>query len=117
MGDGTTHDNRRTPAGDAFWEATLPLQAEPGVEEGTMMQFPCLRSGGEFFAMPHHETGDAVLKLPADRVSALVEAGVGEPFGPGKKVFKEWVLVPATHADRWLDLATEARAFVDPSAG
>ncbi|WP_436794227.1 hypothetical protein [Actinospongicola halichondriae] len=108
-------DRRRTPAGDAFWEAVLPMLAEDDVEEGTMMQFPCLRSGGEFFAMPHHETGAAVLKLPADRVARLVADGTGAPFGPGKKVFKEWVLVPAAHERHWLSLAGEARAFVNPA--
>ena len=108
-------DSRRTPAGDAFWERTLPLLAEDDVEEGTMMQFPCLRSGGEFFAMPHHQSGHAVLKLPAGRVTALVDEGVGQPFGPGEKVFKEWVLVDSAHEDRWLDLVHEARRFVNPA--
>lgn len=110
-------DSRRTAAGDAFWELTLPLLAEDDVEEGTMMQFPCLRSGGEFFAMPHHQSGHAVLKLPAARVAALVDEGVGQPFGPGEKVFKEWVLVDSTHEEHWLDLVHEARRFVNPAAG
>lgn len=113
----TVHDSRRTPAGDGFWDRMVPLLAEEGVDEGTMMQFPCLRSGGEFFAMPHHETGDAVFKLPADRVRTLVDDGVGEPFGPGGRVFKEWVLVPTAHDEQWLELAREARVFVDPAAG
>ncbi len=112
---GSTRDSRRTAAGDAFWDATFPLLAEDDVEEGTMMQFPCLRTAGEFFAMPRHQTGDAVLKLPADRVAQLVAEGVGQPFGPGEKVFKEWVLVSADHDDRWLDLAREARAFANPA--
>ncbi len=108
-------NDKRSSEGHAFWEVMLPLLAEDDVEEGTMMQFPCLRSAGEFFAMPRHDSRDTVLKLPAERVTGLVSAGVGQPFGPGEKVFKEWVLVPASHADRWLDLARQARAFVNPS--
>ncbi len=94
-----------------FWETVEPLLAESDVEEGTVMQFPCLRASGEFFAMPH-QSGAGVFKLSADRVAELIAEGRGEPFGPGKKVFKEWVLVAAIHQDVWLDLAREARAFV-----
>jgi hypothetical protein len=95
-----------------FWAVADALLAEDGVVQGTVMNFPCLRQGTEFFGMPHHETGSAVLKLPRERVAALVAAGIGQPFGPGGKVFKEWVLVPKEHRDRWLDLLREARTFV-----
>lgn len=101
-------------AGEAFWDVAEPLLGHADVEEGTIMNFPCLRAGGEFFGMPHHETGDAILKLPKERVAELIDEGVGHPFGPGTKVFKEWVLVEAAHDDRWFALLEEARAFVAP---
>ncbi len=106
---GSTRDMEATAT---FWEVAEPLLSEEGVVTGSIMNFPCLRQGKEFFGMPHHETGDAVLKLPRERVAELVAEGVGQPFGPGKKVFKEWVLVSQEHRDRWLELLQEARAFV-----
>jgi hypothetical protein len=88
-----------------------PLTAEKGVELGSIMGFPCLRARGEFFGMPHHATGELVCKLPASRVRELVAEGVGQAFGPGKKVFKEWVLVGREHETRWLQLLREAMTF------
>lgn len=102
---------RGSDATEYFWDLTEPLLAEPGVEEGTLMQFPCLRAEGEFFAMPQHTTGELVVKLPAARVAELITDGVGQPFGPGEKVFKEWMLVGHDHRPRWPDLLDEACAF------
>lgn len=99
----------------AFWDTVEPMLGERGVDEGTLMGFPCVRVHGEFFAMPKHDTGELVCKLPRERVAELVADGVGQPFGPGKKVFKEWVLVAADQRDRWADLLVEAQAFNDPS--
>lgn len=103
--------HRDDAACEAFWAVARPLLDVPGVVQGTIMNFPCLRQGTEFFAMPHHATGAAVLKLPRERVAELVNEGVGQPFGPGAKVFKEWVLVSHDHRDQWLELLHEARAF------
>lgn len=110
-----TGSKRDLEATREFWEVVEPLFDEPGVVAGTLMNFPCLRRGKEFFGMPHHESGDAVMKLPRTRVAELVAQGVGQPFGPGKKVFKEWVLVDKAHKDQWLPLLREARAFVSPT--
>jgi hypothetical protein len=58
--------------------------------------------------------GAFVVKLPKDRVDALVEAGAGERFGPGARKMKEWVAIdPAADAD-WVALANEAYGFVKP---
>ncbi|HEX9683301.1 MAG TPA: hypothetical protein VGA13_09480 [Acidimicrobiales bacterium] len=103
---------RGSEASAQFWDTVEPLLAQTGVDEGTLMGFPCVRAGGEFVAMPHHETGDLVAKLHRDRVTELVESGAGEPFGPGGRVFKEWVLVPRSRADQWASLIEEARRFV-----
>ena len=52
-----------------------------------------------------------VVKLPAARVQALVDAGKGKPHevGPGR-VMKEWLSLPAS--GDWIAIAKEARAFV-----
>lgn len=103
-----------SPDAARFWTHAEPLLARDGVEEGTLMGFACIRVAGEFFAMPKHDTGDLVVKLPADRVDGLVADGVGEPFGPGGRVFKEWVLVRAAAEDHWDALLAEALAFNRP---
>jgi hypothetical protein len=54
-----------------------------------------------------------LVKLPPDRVAALIASGVGEPFttgpGPAKAA---WVTLAPTSAPDWLVLAEEARAYV-----
>lgn len=104
--------SRETVDPERFWDAVEPFLAEDGVEEGTLMGFACVRVHGEFFAMPKHDTGQLVVKLPAERVAELVADGTGAPFGPGDKVFKEWVLVDFAHEGQWPRLLGEAKAFV-----
>jgi hypothetical protein len=56
--------------------------------------------------------GDLVLKLPRQRVEALIGAGTGTPFDAGKgRPMKEWVAVGA-ESEEWEALAREAMAFV-----
>ncbi len=70
-----------------------------------------LKVGGKVFAML--VKGSLVVKVPADRVAALVAAGRGEHFDPGHgRLMKEWVAVGAAGRRGWIDLAREARAFV-----
>lgn len=104
--------DRKPPETDFFWSLAKRLLREKSVSEGTLMGFPCLREGGEFFGACDHRTGDLFAKLPADRVSELIETGRGEPFAPAGRVFKEWVLVCERDEARWLALLEEARAFV-----
>jgi len=70
-----------------------------------------LRVGGKIFAMLVR--GRLVVKLPRNRVDALIAAGEGERFDPGRgRLMKEWLtLSPAAETD-WLELAQEALAFV-----
>jgi hypothetical protein len=54
-----------------------------------------------------------VVKLPAERVAALIKSGDGVPFDPGHgKLMKEWVAVKPMAKSFWIKLAEEARDFV-----
>ena len=105
---------RRVVDDALYRELTEPLLATGQAEEGTIMGFPCLRTtSGDFLAMPWHDTGDLVVKLPASRVDELIEEGTGLPFVPAGRRFREWVHVPGRDAALWAALIEEARAFVD----
>jgi hypothetical protein len=53
------------------------------------------------------------VKLPHDRVTALIGSGAGAPFDAGKgRAMKEWLTVTADDEESWLALAREARDFV-----
>lgn len=70
-----------------------------------------LKVHGKIFAMLVKER--LVVKLPRQRVDALVAAGDGERFDPGHgRPMKEWLSVAPTSDVEWLPLAREAMAFV-----
>lgn len=95
---------------DRFWEEVAPLQAAGRLDESTMFGNRCVRAGKEFVAMPGHNSDGMVVKLPADRVAELVEAGRGKPVAPAGKTFKEWVEIAAT--ENWGPYLDEALDFV-----
>ncbi len=97
---------------DFFWDLADEVLGRDDVDEGTLMGFPCLRVKGDFFATCEHRRGDLIVKLPRERVTSLIEEGVGEPFAPAGRVFKEWALVRERDRTRWLALLDEAYAFV-----
>ncbi|MDP9363031.1 MAG: TfoX/Sxy family protein [Chloroflexota bacterium] len=70
-----------------------------------------LKVHGKIFAMLVNDR--LVVKLPRERVDALVAAGDGERFGPRPgRVMKEWVNLDPASAIEWPPLAGEAMAFV-----
>lgn len=70
-----------------------------------------LKVDGKIFAML--VTGRLVVKLPQQRVDALIAAGEGERFDPGHgRVMKEWLAVDPASEGEWVSLANEAMAFV-----
>jgi len=70
-----------------------------------------LKVDGKIFAML--VKGTLVVKLPRERVDALVDAGEGEPFDAGKgKPMREWFTLSPTSSKQWLSLAKEAMRFV-----
>jgi hypothetical protein len=100
MGDGT-----------AFDRLVEALSADPLVSESQMFGWPCLKIGGKVFATGAGD--DLVVKLPRERVEALIASGVGQPFDPGMgRVMKEWALIGSAEQGTWVALAEEARDFV-----
>ncbi len=71
-----------------------------------------LRVHGKIFAMLVTDT--LVVKLPRQRVEALIAGGAGERFAPRHdgRLMKEWIAVSPTSEEEWLPLAREALAFV-----
>lgn len=62
-------------------------------------------------------SGAFVVKLPRQRVDALVAAGHGRPFEPGPgRVMKEWLELSAASGQDSASLAEEALTFVGSEA-
>jgi hypothetical protein len=101
-------DRVQTPGEKQFWALAAPLLRQPGVTRSTMMGFACLRLDGDFFATCDHRTGDLVVKLNEQRVSALVDTGSAEPFAPNGRRFREWASIPLSRRRRWGSLLDEA---------
>jgi hypothetical protein len=76
-----------------------------------MMGYPCVRLAGRFLASYDAKAECLVVKLPRERVAALVEAGLGEPFAPAGRVFREWVAIPTVDRTLWQDVLAEAVDF------
>lgn len=91
-----------------FWSLVDGPLREGTLTRGTIMGKPCVRRGEEFVAMPHSRTGSLVVKLPRDRVQALIQEGTGKEFAPAGRVFKEWLLVPEGDEGVWGRLIGEA---------
>jgi hypothetical protein len=84
------------------------------VTAGHMMASYGLKVNGKIFAMYGKER--FVVKLPKERVDALVTDGSGERFDPGHgRRMKEWIVIRADGPD-WVSLATEAYRFVKRGA-
>ena len=101
---------------ELFEQLADDLLSEPGVTRGTMMGYPCLRSGGAFFACVERRSGSLVAKLPGPRVRALVAAGRAIPFAPNGRIFREWAAFPEPDRRQWAAVLDEARQFVGGKA-
>jgi hypothetical protein len=74
-----------------------------------------LKYRGKIFAMLVR--GSLVVKLPADRVTALVKAGEGEAFDANKgTAMREWFSLAPDSRLGWAPLATEALDFARAAA-
>jgi hypothetical protein len=75
-----------------------------------------LKYRGKIFAMLVR--GSLVLKLPADRVSSLIDAREGVAFDANKgTAMREWFSLSPDSGLAWLSLATEALEFAQVAAG
>jgi hypothetical protein len=99
---------------ELFWELVEPMYADPAVQRSTMMGLPCVRVDGQFFASLDRRTGALLVKLPQSRVGELIADGVGTPFAPAGRTFREWVALPRPHRKRWQAMLAEARQHVQP---
>jgi hypothetical protein len=85
--------------------------ADAALERGRIFRSCGLRTGGHFFAFARR--GELVVKLPAERVAALVESGEGAPFRSGKRVMREWVVLLPPDERACAGYLAEARTFAD----
>jgi hypothetical protein len=113
---------RPRPASDAsdgstarFGQVVDAFRDEPGVrlpEDGRAFGSSALRVDGKIFAM-RSSADQFVLKLPAERVAALIASGEGEAYDAGKgRPLREWVAVKPSSGLDWTALAREALRFV-----
>lgn len=102
------------PGVGVSFERLVERYAErPDVEspdpQGHTFGSAALKVNGSIFAMSMDDR--LVVKLPADRVAALIADGPGEPFGTGKgRPMREWVSLPDDAESE--QLADEAYEFV-----
>ena len=103
---------------DRYAAIVEALVGEPGVTHssdvlGSKQGFgsSALKVNGKIFAML--VKGRLVVKLPRERVEAVIAAGDGERFDPGHgRLMKEWVSLDPRSEQDWLPLASEAMGFV-----
>jgi hypothetical protein len=96
----------------AYERTAADLIGEDGVRAGKLFGMPSLLVGRKAFAGYRDQA--MVFKLAEnDRREALALPGTAlfEPAGMGRPM-KEWVQVPAEHADRWSDFGRRALRYV-----
>lgn len=110
----TASTRKSTPAEVLFWDLIDELREQDDrIEEGTIMGGRCARVAGEFLGLVDYKNSGMVVKLPRTRVDELISEGIGQPFAPAGRVFREWVAI--TKPDRlcWSKLLVEAVDFVE----
>ena len=84
------------------------------VELGQMMGMPAIKRSGKMIGGFSNDEGAMVFKLTdqaaREQALALKGAHLFDPSGGRRAPMKEWVIVPAAHADKWADLANQALA-------
>jgi hypothetical protein len=94
-----------------FQQVVVALQGAPGVSTAKMFGAPGLRVGTKFFACL--VKGELVVKLPRQRVEALLATRQGHAFDPGMgRTMREWLAVAADSPADWTALVVEAHGFV-----
>lgn len=79
---------------------------------GQMMGMSAIMRGGKMVGGFSRDEGAMVFKLPdagaREAALALDGAHLFDPSDGRRAPMKDWVVVPAAHADRWADLAHQA---------
>lgn len=101
-----------TAAEELFWDCAARLYEDGEVVESTMFGFRCLRIDGEFIGMPANDS--LWVKLPAERVAAMLADGTGEPCEPNGRRFREWVGIRPHDEELWMAYLNESIEFVRP---
>jgi len=97
---------------------TQTFLSRPGVTcEGMGFGSGALKIDGRIFAMLSSR-GEFVVKLPKQRVDALITSGDGDRYDPGHgRLMKEWLAVRPRSPQDWGSLADEALEFVRSRSG
>lgn len=111
-GDGMTDASAVAHAHSLFDPLAAEYLDRPGIDIGPMFGSEGLRIRGKVFAFVGYR-GALVVKLPRTRVNELEGVDGLERMVMRDRAMKEWVLVPATAAERWRPLLAEACAYVD----
>lgn len=97
--------------GEKLFAKLASFYAKPPyhLEREMIFGFDCLRIKGKVFAKLHN--GNLVMKLPANRIKALVDSGEVSSYELRGRSTKEWGVI-STSKDI-ISLAEEARAFIE----
>ena len=96
---------------ERFQAVVEALRVRTDVTVGRMFGSPGLKVGGKVFSML--VKGKLVVKLPRQRVEALIASGSGAYFDPGHgRTSKEWVAIQPNDEPHWLEVSEEAMNFV-----
>lgn len=91
-----------------------PFADDPDVQPGRIFGSPCLKVRGKVFLIVH--TDDVTFKLPPEAHAQAMGLPGAERANPsGRRVLREWVTVPGTHAEHFPALAQAAAGFVGAS--
>lgn len=81
---------------------------------GQMFGKPCLKTSNKAFALFYHD--EMVFKLGKDEVALLKNKYPGsvnfDPSGKNRPM-KDWLQIPSEFKDDWMDLARQAREYVE----
>ena len=119
----TAGERLPTPA-ERYLKVVAAFAGNQDVEIGAQPERPArgfgskaLRVEGRIFALLSSRK-EFVIKLPHQRVDALVSTGAGKRWDAGKgRPMKEWLAVSAGSEQLWLPLAREALIFARLSTG
>ena len=101
---------------DALFQAVAAHHGGVGNAPRRGFGSDALKVDGKIFATL--SKGRLLLKLPGERVEALIAANIGARFSTGAgRAKKEWVTIAPTNPAHWVRLSDEARAYVVSRAG